>query len=129
MHARSLTTKDSLFDQKRVLTKAFIRMTQRLALSRREISIIIGLSEPSLSRIFNQDKFFIDPVTKEGQLAILLLRLYRSLDTLFGGNGEQYQTWLRSNNQHLQAIPIELIQSIEGLVLVVQYLDTMRGKS
>lgn len=115
-------------DKKRILTKALIRMTERLGLNRQELSAIIGPSESSLSRIFTKSNY-IDPTSKEGQLVILLLRLYRSLDALFGGNAKQCQLWLRSENKHLNGKPINLLQSIEGLILTIQYLDAMRGKS
>jgi len=131
MHAHALRghTEYTPDDKKRVLTKALVRMVERLALSRRELSAIIGQSESSLSRLFTKEDYSLDPLSKEGQLAILLLRLFRSLDTLFGGNAEQCQLWLKSENEHLNAKPIELIQSIEGLVGTVQYLDAMRGKN
>ncbi len=128
MPARKTRKDHSIEDKKRVLTKALLRMIERLDLSRKELSAVIGRSEPSLSRIYTKS-FYIDPATKEGQLAVLLLRLYRSLDTLFGGNTKQCQTWLRSNNKHLNNTPINLIQSIEGLVFTIQYLDAMRGKN
>ena len=129
MTAPILRKEPRIDDKKRVLTKAFIRMAQHLEFKRQELAAIIGRSEPSLSRVFTKTNFYLDPASKEGQLAILLLRLYRSLDTLFGGNAKQCQTWLRSENKHLHAAPIQLIQTVEGLVLVVQYLDAMRGKN
>lgn len=116
-------------DKAKVLTKAFIRLVELLQLSRQEVSAIIGLSEASLSRLFSGQKSQLDPHSKEGQLAILLIRLFRSLDTLFGSNAEQCRIWLRSPNKHLAATPIELIKSIEGLVRCIQYLDAMRGKN
>lgn len=116
-------------DKARVLTKAFIRLVQLLQLSRQEVSAIIGLSEASLSRLFSGTKNQLDPYSKEGQLALLLVRLFRSLDTLFGGNAEKSRVWLRSQNQHLATTPIALIKSIEGLVRCIQYLDAMRGKN
>lgn len=116
-------------DQKRrVLTKAFMRMAEQLDLSRQELSRVLGKSPASLSRLYNQSAY-IDPETTEGQIVMLLLRLYRSLDTLFGGNVQQCQVWLRSHNKHLNGIPVQLIESVEGLVLTVQYLDAMRGKN
>src|SRR3990167_5416203 len=127
MHARILKTHNE--DKKRVLTKALIRVVDRFNLSRQEVSAILGPSESSLSRLFSKPNIYIDPSSKEGQLAILLLRLYRSLDTLFGGNAKQCQLWLRSENRHLQGVPIELIKKIEGLIFVIQYLDAMRGKN
>lgn len=115
-------------DKKKVLTKALIRMTEQLNMSRQELSAIIGLSASSLSRLFNQTNSGIDLHSKEGQLALLLLRLYRNLDTLFGGNAKQCELWLRSENKYLESVPMELIQSIEGLIRTIQYLDAMRGK-
>ncbi|CAN5391209.1 hypothetical protein BH10PSE19_BH10PSE19_22300 [soil metagenome] len=131
MHAYPLNghAEPTSADKKRILTKALIRMAERFELSRRELSAIIGQSESSLSRIFTKQNYYIDPASKEGQLAILLLRLFRNLDTLFGGNANQCQLWLKSDNSHLNAKPLELIQSIEGLIITIHYLDAIRGKN
>jgi hypothetical protein len=114
-------------DKNQVLTKAFIRMQAYLELTRHELSTIVGPSEATLSRLF-ANRATLDVHSKEGQLAILLLRLYRSLDALFGGNQKQCQLWLRSDNRYLKGKPIEVIQSIAGLIYTIQYLDAMRGK-
>lgn len=116
-------------EKSRVLTTAFIRTSDHLGLTRQELSLIIGRSEASLSRLFTQSGVTLMPSSKEGQLAILLIRLYRSLDVLFGGNQQQCRTWLRSKNQHLESTPIELIKTIEGFVFTIQYLDAIRGKN
>jgi len=123
MYAQHLKISDNE-NKKRILTKAFIRMAEQLHLSRQELSMIMGASESTLSRYFNTVSF-LDPESKEGQLVILLLRAYRGLEILFGGNMQQSQLWLRSNNKHLHEKPIQLIQSIEGLIGVVQYLEFM----
>ncbi len=116
-------------DKKRVLTKAIVRLCDALQLSRAELSATIGLSEATLSRINRQANYFIDPQSKEGQLSLLLIRLYRGLSALFGSNDEQCSLWLRSNNHYLQGKPILLIQSVEGLILAIQYIDAIRGKN
>lgn len=119
-----------------VLTKAIQRLAIELDLSREELSLIMGKSKATFSRLFKNDANvkgghpkYLEPSSKEGQLAILLLRLYRNLDILFGGNAKQSQLWLRSDNDHLEKKPIDLIKSIEGLVTVIQYLDAIRGKN
>ncbi len=119
-----------------ILTKAIQKLTIELDLTQQELSSIIGRSKSTFSRLFKNDinvkddkQKFLDPSSKEGQLAILLLRLYRNLDVLFGGNAKQCQLWLRSDNEHLDKKPIDLIKSVEGLVTVVQYLDAIRGKN
>jgi transcriptional regulator with XRE-family HTH domain len=110
-----------------VLSKAFIRSSIDLDLTRQELCAITGMSEASLSRFFN-GKSFLDPQSKEGEIAILFLRVYRSLDALFGHNTKQAKLWLRGYNFHLKGIPADLIKTIYGLTEVTVYLDAMRGK-
>ena len=63
---------------------------------------------------------------KEWPLAVLFVRLFRSLDAITG-QGEAAQAWLRSPNRALGAVPKDLIGEPEGLVRVVHYLDAHRG--
>jgi transcriptional regulator with XRE-family HTH domain len=51
--------------------------TERLGLSNRELATITGVSEASISR--PRQGRMVDPASKEGALALLLVRLYRSL--------------------------------------------------
>src|SRR4029078_9338598 len=97
-------------------------VVEQLDIKRHELSAIIGLSESYLSQFFSKEDYYIDPSTKEGELAILLIRFYRSLDMLFGGNREQCRLWIKSDNTHLNMIPIQLIQSISGLTHTVEFL-------
>jgi len=109
-----------------VLTKALLRAAERLGLRNRDLALILGASESSISRLGRRRR--IQPESKEGELALLFLRLYRSLDALAGGADETARSWLTAPNDHLGGVPAELIKRAEGLVDVVQYLDAMRGK-
>jgi hypothetical protein len=62
------------------------------------------------------------------ELALLFLRVFRSLDALVGGQEEQAAQWLRAPNHHLHGIPVDRMKDIEGLVHVAEYLDAMRAK-
>ncbi len=109
-----------------VLAKAVLSASARLGLRNRHLAAIIGSSEASVSRL--QHGRGLDPDTKEGELALLFLRLYRSLDALVGGDDDKAREWLHSENAHVAGIPAERIRTVEGLVDVVQYLDAMRGR-
>ena len=109
-----------------VLTKALLAAARRLGLRNRDLAAVLGASEASVSRLAAGRT--IEPASKEGELALLLLRLFRSLDALVGGEGEQARAWLHADNTHLGGVPAERIRKVEGLVDVVQYLDSMRGR-
>jgi transcriptional regulator with XRE-family HTH domain len=109
-----------------VLTKAVLSAASRLGLRSRDLARVLGASEATVSRLHRGRT--IDPGSKEGELALLFLRLYRGLDALVGGDDEPARAWLRAANRHLGGVPAERIRTVEGLVDVVQYLDAMRGR-
>src|SRR3954468_12719681 len=108
-----------------VLAKALLSAGERLGLRNRQLAVIIGSSEASVSRL--QHGRGLDPDSKEGELALLFIRLYRSLDALVGGDDTKARAWLHADNDHVRGVPAERIRTVEGLVDVVQYLDAMRG--
>jgi hypothetical protein len=110
-----------------VLTQAVVRAARLLSLSNGELGQLLGLSESSVSRLLAGTRE-IDPSSKEGEFALLMVRLYRSLDALVGGDAEQRTRWLRSNNRALNGTPAELILTATGLVNTVAYLDTARAR-
>jgi len=109
-----------------VLAKAVLSASARLGLRNRQLASILGSSEASVSRL--QHGRGLDPDTKEGELALLFLRLYRALDALVGGDDDKARAWLHAENDHVGGIPAERMCTVEGLVDVVQYLDAMRGR-
>ncbi len=114
-------------DDATVVSKALLRAAEALALSAAELAGIIGTSESTLSRVRNGKRGPIPLGTKEGELALLFLRMFRSLDALVGGNAAQAKAWLRAENHHVGGVPLRRMKKIEGLVDVVEYLDAMRG--
>ena len=109
-----------------VLAKAVLSAAERLGLRNRQLAAVIGSSEASVSRLSYGRG--LEPDTKEGELALLFLRLYRSLDALVGGDDAKAREWLHADNDHVGGTPAERIRTVEGLVDVVQYLDAMRRR-
>ena len=109
-----------------VLTRAVLRAAEELGLSQKDLAEILGVSAATLSRLQNERS--IEPDSKEGELALLFLRLYRSLDALLGGDTHRCRKWIHAKNHHLAGTPAELIKTVTGLVYVTDYLDAMRGK-
>lgn len=109
-----------------VTARATLAAADRLGLRNRHLAAVVGTSEASVSRL--KSGRGIDPSSKEGELALLFLRLYRSLDALVGGDDIRARAWLHAHNDHVGGVPAERIRHVEGLVDVVQYLDAMRGR-
>ena len=114
-------------DEAAVVTKALLRAAESLGLASSDLAAIVGTSESTLSRIRNRKRGPIPLDTKEGELALLFLRVFRSLDALVGGNELHARAWLRAGNHHVGGPPLERMKTIEGLVDVAEYLDAMRG--
>jgi len=113
-------------DPSLVLAKATGRASELLGLSGAALSRVIGVSEPTVSRLIKGNKG-LNPRSKEGQLSLLLVRVYRSLDALVGTDGEKRIAWMRSHNKALGGKPVDLIENPEGLVATLNYLDGMRA--
>jgi len=110
-----------------VLSKAAVRAARLLDLTQRDVSAALGVSEATASRLF-AGKYLLSPDrAKEWELARLLVRLFRSLDALWG-HEDTARTWLASDNLALAARPRDLLRSVEGMVRVVAYLDAARGR-
>lgn len=111
-----------------VLAKATVRASQFLGMNGAILASTLGLSAPTVSRILHENKA-IAPASKEGELAMLLIRVYRSLDALVGTDHAKRQLWMTGFNKGLGGVPLQLIQRVEGLVATLNYLDGMRAPS
>ncbi len=112
-------------DASAVLCKAVIRAAERLALSQALLARILGVSAPTISRLYGGD-YRLDQRRKEWELALIFVRMFRSLDSIVGDE-QTARRWLNSDNRALGARPIDLLPQAEGLVRVVHYLDASRG--
>ncbi len=109
-----------------VLSRAVVRAARALDLSQKDVALVLGVSEATATRVYQGRP--IDPQSKEGELAIVFLRLFRSLDALLGGHETNLKKWMHSPNHHLGGTPAEMIRTLTGLFHVTEYLDAMRGK-
>jgi hypothetical protein len=110
----------------RVLTQATAGAAARLGFTQKDLAALLGVSASTVSRFAQRP---LDPRSKEGELAVLFVRLYRSLDAMVGGQDEAARAWMHAENAHLGGVPARLALSVTGLVHVLEYLDAMRGKN
>lgn len=108
-------------DPRIVLAKALINAGKALDLTQSDLGEVVGKDRSSIAR-------GLDPGRKSGELALLLIRCYRSLYVLVGGEPGAMRHWMHTRNLGTGGVPAEQIRSVQGLARVVEYLDAMRGK-
>jgi len=116
----------STADQAAVLTKATLRAAAKLGLTNKLLATVLGVSEATISRM-GTGGYTLQRGQKPFELAVLFVRLYRSLDAIVGGDDLVAGSWLKNRNTVLDAEPVALIQTVPGLMNVIQYLDARRA--
>jgi uncharacterized protein (DUF2384 family) len=111
----------------RVMTKAVMRAAGLLVVPQSTLSRILGVSEASVSRM-GAGTYLLTPGEKSFELAVLFVRLFRSLDAVAGGDAAVARAWMRNPNTVLGDAPLALVQTVSGLVNVVAYLDASRAR-
>jgi hypothetical protein len=105
-----------------VVTRATVIAAERLQLSTGTLAGALGVSEAAVLQMAR-----LDHVLQKGsepfERAVLLLRLFRSLTALAGGDEAVPRSWLLSKNTAIGAIPAQKILSRAGLNEVVAYLE------
>jgi hypothetical protein len=108
------------------LSKAVLRAADKLKVSQAALSLILGLSEATVSRMKKGD-YALQAGSKPFELGVLFVRLFRSLDAIVGGDEAAASAWLANPNLALGATPAEKIRSVPGLMNVIDYLDARKA--
>lgn len=111
-------------DDRALVGKAAIRAAHILGLTNAVFAKVLGISESQVSRL-DRGKAALDG--KPFEIGLLFIRLFRSLSGIVGTDDRAAQSWLRSPNLALRGRPIDMIQTIPGLVEVVAYVDSRRA--
>ncbi len=109
-----------------VLAKAVLRAAEQLGLKQTELAAVLGMHRTAVSRL--KTTATLDPASKQGELALLLLRLARALFALTGGDQEWMRHFMRTPNNVTGGVPANQIETIQGMATVLQFVDAIRGK-
>src|SRR5215204_1378868 len=122
----SSVTQPQLVDDGLLVAEPALAAADRIGLPNVVLARVIGRDPSSISRLRAGDHR-LKRNEKSFELAVLFVRLYRSLDAIVGGDKAAASAWLRAENTALRARPIDLIQSVTGLTDVIGYLDSRRA--
>lgn len=105
----------------KVLTKAVLRSADLLDIDINTLSKIIGISTSLLLH-----DGVIDLKSKQGEIAVEFVRICQNLFAYFQDN-HNCSLWLKSPNSHFyNEVPIVLMEKITGLVVVSDYLESVK---
>jgi uncharacterized protein (DUF2384 family) len=114
-------------DDGALVGKAALRTARILGLTNAVLAKVLGLSASQISRL-DHGHTSLDVGSKAFELALLLVRLFRGLSGIIGADDRAAQSWLQAPNRALRGRPIDLIQTISGLMEVVAYVDSRRAR-
>lgn len=107
-----------------LVAKSVVRAGLALGLTQGEIATAIGVSPSQVSKM---NKAGAAVAGKPFELALYLIRVFRALDTITGGDAETNRAWMRNPNTDLNGVPADLVGTAAGLVAVMTYLDAQRA--
>ncbi|WP_062057953.1 MbcA/ParS/Xre antitoxin family protein [Cellvibrio sp. OA-2007] len=113
-------------DPAAVLAKAVLNAAEQLGLKQSELAAVLGIHRTAVSRLKQNPA--LDPKSKQGELALLLIRIARALFTLTGGDRDWIKHFMHNPNQVTGGVPAQQIESIQGLMQVLNFVDALRGK-
>lgn len=114
-------------EDRALVTGAVCKAADALGLKRAALGQVLGVSEPTVTRLKNGQSDL--PTGKPFELALLLIRIYRALYAIVGGDSDSLKHWIKTPNHHFQGQPpAALMEQIEGITQVMRYLDAMRGR-
>lgn len=110
-----------------VLAKAVLRSAAQLGLRQSDLAAVLGIHRTAVSRM--KTALSLDPASKQGEIALLLIRIARSLSALTGGDPQWIHHFMHSPNHLTGGVPAAQVTTIQGLVTVLRVVDALRGKN
>ena len=119
----STGTQENL-DPAAALAKAVINTSSQLGLTQADLAAVLGMDRTAINRLTA-----LDPASKQGEIAILLVRISRVLSDLTGEDNDWIAHFMSSPNTVTKGVPAEQIKSIVGLREVLKCVEALQSKS
>ncbi|MDE0310296.1 MAG: DUF2384 domain-containing protein [Acidiferrobacterales bacterium] len=109
-----------------VLAKAVLKASKQLGLKQQDLARVLGVHRTSIGRLNQNPR--LDPTSKQGELALILIRVAQALFALTGGDEVWMRRFMHSPNSMTNGIPAKQIETVQGLTAVLRYVDAIREK-
>ena len=109
-----------------VLAEAVLKTANLLGLSNTQLAAVMGLDIMSMKQI--EFSAVLEPTSAHGEAGILLIRYYQSLSALTGDDSEWIDYFMNAFNTATDGIPIQQIQTREGLEKVLMVVEALNNR-
>ena len=106
-----------------VLAEAVLKTANLLGLSNTQLAAVMGLDIMSMNQI--EFSAVLEPTSAHGEAGLLLIRLYQNLSSLTGGDSEWIDYFMNAFNTTTDGVPIQQIQTREGLEKVLTVVEAL----
>ena len=117
---------EQMVDNKMVLAKAVLNAAKQLDLKQTQLAGILGVHRTFISRLKRNPE--LDPASQQGELAILLIRIFKALYVLADGDVAYICHFMNTPNRVTGGIPVQQMESISGLLNVLNFVEAIRQK-
>jgi len=108
-------------DRSRLLAKASWKAAEQLGLKPEQFLRILHLE--GIDGEFSELQT-LDPNSQQGEIALIVIRIYRAVYSLNGGDIKWMHHFLNSPNSLTGGVPIEQMESMNGLLSVLKAVET-----
>ncbi|WP_258571088.1 MbcA/ParS/Xre antitoxin family protein [Flavimaribacter sediminis] len=105
-----------------IVSKAVLKAADQLGLIDEELARVLRLT-PARSLVAKAIPASISAGANSDDRALLLIRIFRLLDTLSAGSAETMRQWMQNENLALGCKPRNLVVTEDGLSRVFDYLN------
>lgn len=106
-----------------IFSRSLIGMSVFLGLQQQELAVVLGLSQAQVTRISSRRYVLSPQKAKEWEIACVFARLHDGLVARFDGDRVATLRWLNFYCAELGDRPVVLIQSFEGLLRCVNFVE------
>lgn len=105
-------------DRNKLLAKAVLNTAKKLSLDIDQLTRVLGIDNTPTLQLTA-----LDPDSKQGERAIIWIRIFRLLYELNGGDMQWIRLYMNSQNHLTGGIPLQQIQQENGLIKVLESLE------
>jgi hypothetical protein len=117
-----MTEEITLVRRRAVMSRALLRTSNRLGLSRERLARATGLRLAEIASLENEAGE-LDPADPRWDAFVQLVRLCWVLDVVASGDEATMRDWMHGYNPDLKAVPADLIGAERGLDEAIRYLE------